>query len=67
MSAYFCAILVAASLAFGAVGYFGWKLDVPEAAMFWPFFIGFFGYHFWIKRAWRAIDAAAPDAARMPA
>jgi UDP-GlcNAc:undecaprenyl-phosphate GlcNAc-1-phosphate transferase len=61
------AILVVLSIGFGAVGYFGWKVDAPEAAMFWPFFFGFFGYHFWIKRAWRAIDAAPPDAARVPA
>ena len=52
------AILVGLSCAFGAVGFFGWRLGVPEPFLFWPFFAGFFGYHFWIKRAWRAIDAA---------
>jgi UDP-GlcNAc:undecaprenyl-phosphate/decaprenyl-phosphate GlcNAc-1-phosphate transferase len=52
------AILVGLSTVFGAVGFFGWRLGVPEAALFWPFFFAFFGYHFWVKRAWKAIDAA---------
>jgi UDP-GlcNAc:undecaprenyl-phosphate GlcNAc-1-phosphate transferase len=59
------AILAACSALFGAVGFFGWRLGLPEAALFWPFFFGFFGYHAWIKRAWRRIDearAAAPAA-----
>lgn len=46
-------ILVALSAAFGAVGYAGWKLGLPEAALFWPFFFGFFAYHAWIGRAWK--------------
>ena len=50
------AILVAVSLFFGAVGYLGWKLRVPEPYLFWPFFIGFFAYHFWIKHAWATLD-----------
>jgi UDP-GlcNAc:undecaprenyl-phosphate GlcNAc-1-phosphate transferase len=50
-------ILVGMSIVFGAVGYFGWKLGLPEAALFWPFFFGYFGYHFWIKRAWRKLEA----------
>ncbi len=50
-------ILVAASTAFGAVGFAGWRLGVPEAALFWPFFFGFFAYHAWIQRAWRRLDA----------
>ena len=49
-------ILVGLSALFGAVGYFGWKLGVPEAMLFWPFFFGFFGYHFWIKKAWAKLD-----------
>jgi UDP-GlcNAc:undecaprenyl-phosphate GlcNAc-1-phosphate transferase len=53
------AILVCLSALFGAVGYFGWRLGIPEPALFWPFFFGFFSYHFWIKRAWRALDADA--------
>ena len=55
--------LVVLSFVFGAIGFFGWRLGLPEAALFWPFFLGFFVYHFWIQRAWRAIDlkrAAAP-------
>lgn len=49
-------ILVGLSTVFGAVGFFGWRLGVPEPFLFWPFFLGFFGYHFWIKRAWRSLD-----------
>jgi UDP-GlcNAc:undecaprenyl-phosphate GlcNAc-1-phosphate transferase len=52
------AVLAAASGLFGAVGYFGWRLDVPEPALFWPFFAGFFAYHSWIQRAWRRVEAA---------
>jgi len=58
------AILVAVSALFGAVGFVGWRLKVPEAALFWPFFFGFFAYHAWIQRAWRRLDtagAAAPS------
>jgi len=51
------ALLVVLSVFFGAIGYFGWRLGLPDAALFWPFFIGYFGYHFWIKRAWRKLDA----------
>lgn len=49
-------ILVALTTAFGAVGFFGWALRVPDYVMFWPFFIGFFAYHFWIQREWRRIE-----------
>jgi UDP-GlcNAc:undecaprenyl-phosphate/decaprenyl-phosphate GlcNAc-1-phosphate transferase len=52
--------LVALSFVFGALGFFGWRLGLPEAALFWPFFIGFFAYHLWIQRAWRAIDSRRP-------
>ena len=51
------AILVALSMLFGAVGFAGWRLEVPEAALFWPFFFGYFAYHVWIQRAWRILDA----------
>ena len=51
------AILVMLSAFFGAVGFIGWRLKLPEAALFWPFFFGYFAYHWWIQRAWRAIDA----------
>ena len=67
------AILVGLSVIFGAVGFFGWRLGVPEPLLFWPFFFGFFGYHFWIKRAWSAIDTARqvsrmdPDKEVLPA
>lgn len=53
------AILVGLSAAFGAVGYLGWRLHVPESALFWPFFFGFFAYHFWIRHAWARLDRAA--------
>jgi UDP-GlcNAc:undecaprenyl-phosphate GlcNAc-1-phosphate transferase len=49
-------ILLGLSALFGAVGYFGWRLGVPEYALFWPFFFGFFAYHFWIKRQWKTLD-----------
>ena len=67
------AILVGFSTLFGAVGFFGWRLGVPEPLLFWPFFFGFFAYHFWIKRAWRALDTARqaapvdPDKEVLPA
>jgi UDP-GlcNAc:undecaprenyl-phosphate GlcNAc-1-phosphate transferase len=54
-------ILVACSLAFGAVGYFGWQLDVPEPYLFWPFFFGFFAYHAWIIRSWKKLDEGHPS------
>jgi UDP-GlcNAc:undecaprenyl-phosphate GlcNAc-1-phosphate transferase len=58
--------LVGLSALFGAVGFLGWRLGVPESFLFWPFFFGFFGYHFWIKHAWKSIDdkigASAPTA-----
>ena len=39
------------------------KLRVPEVWLFWPFFLGFFAYHFWIKHAWVALDRApVPEA-----
>lgn len=49
-------ILVGLSALFGAVGFFGWHLEIPEPFLFWPFFFGFFAYHFWIKRAWKSVD-----------
>jgi UDP-GlcNAc:undecaprenyl-phosphate GlcNAc-1-phosphate transferase len=52
-------ILVGVSAIFGAIGFFGWRLGVPEPLLFWPFFFGFFGYHFWIKHAWKRVDAQA--------
>ena len=51
------AILVGLSTLFGAVGFFGWRMGLPEAALFWPFFFGYFAYHAWIQRAWRVVDA----------
>jgi UDP-GlcNAc:undecaprenyl-phosphate/decaprenyl-phosphate GlcNAc-1-phosphate transferase len=58
------AILASASALFGAIGFCGWRLDVPEPLLFWPFFFGYFAYHAWIKRAWKALDAkrSAPAA-----
>jgi UDP-GlcNAc:undecaprenyl-phosphate GlcNAc-1-phosphate transferase len=56
------AVLVGVSLVFGAVGVLGWRLGLPDAALFWPFFAGFFAYHFWIARAWKRLEARAADA-----
>lgn len=59
------AILVAASVLFGAVGYFAWLFAIQEAVLFYPFFFGFFAYHAWIQREWAKIDrrAAGPSSA----
>jgi UDP-GlcNAc:undecaprenyl-phosphate GlcNAc-1-phosphate transferase len=53
------ATLVGLSVLFGAVGYFGWRWGVPEPMLFWPFFFGFFAYHFWIQREWLKIERRA--------
>lgn len=50
------AILVGASVACGAVGYFAWLFKVPEAVLFYPFFFGFFAYHAWIQREWEKVE-----------
>lgn len=50
------AILAGASTLFGAVGYFGWILGVPDPVLFWPFFFGFFAYHVSIQRAWAQLE-----------
>ena len=50
------ATLTCLSVLFGAVGFFGWQLKVPEPVLFWSFFFAFFAYHAWIQRAWRALD-----------
>ena len=49
-------LLVGCSALFGAIGYFGWRLDLPDHYLFWPFFFGFFAYHAWISRAWKKLD-----------
>jgi len=49
-------ILVGLSALFGAVGFFAWHLGLPESWLFWPFFFGYFAYHYWIKAAWKRID-----------
>jgi UDP-GlcNAc:undecaprenyl-phosphate GlcNAc-1-phosphate transferase len=49
-------LLVGCSAVFGSVGYFGWRLGVPEPFLFGIFFFGFFAYHYWITKAWRKID-----------
>jgi UDP-GlcNAc:undecaprenyl-phosphate GlcNAc-1-phosphate transferase len=61
------AILVAVSAFFGAVGFAGWKAKVPEAALFWPFFFGFFAYHAWIQRAWRKLETRNAEVSALPA
>jgi hypothetical protein len=35
---------------------------VPESYLFWPFFFGFFAYHFWIRNAWARLESG-PSAA----
>jgi UDP-GlcNAc:undecaprenyl-phosphate GlcNAc-1-phosphate transferase len=60
------AILAGLSATFGAVGYLAWVLRVPEPLLFWPFFFGFFAYHFWIQRAWRGLDARSAHRADVP-
>jgi len=56
-------ILVGLSALFGAVGFIAWRLGAPEPYLFWPFFFGYFAYHFWIKREWKRLDAATSAAA----
>jgi UDP-GlcNAc:undecaprenyl-phosphate/decaprenyl-phosphate GlcNAc-1-phosphate transferase len=53
------AILVGVSVVLGAIGYFAWLFKIPEAALFYPFFFGFFAYHAWIQREWEKIDRRA--------
>jgi UDP-GlcNAc:undecaprenyl-phosphate GlcNAc-1-phosphate transferase len=50
------ALLVVFSVAFGAVGYFGWRANLPESFLFWPFVLSFFVYHIWISHAWKLLD-----------
>jgi UDP-GlcNAc:undecaprenyl-phosphate GlcNAc-1-phosphate transferase len=52
-------ILVFLSTIFGAIGYLGWRLDIADTFLFWPFFFGFFAYHFWIKRQWEKLGCKA--------
>jgi UDP-GlcNAc:undecaprenyl-phosphate GlcNAc-1-phosphate transferase len=64
-------ILVGLSILFGAIGFFGWRLGAPESFLFWPFFFGYFAYHYWVKTAWKRIDrqraaAAAVEAREQP-
>jgi UDP-GlcNAc:undecaprenyl-phosphate/decaprenyl-phosphate GlcNAc-1-phosphate transferase len=61
------AILVGLSAVFGAVGYIGWRLELAEYALFWPFFFGFFIYHAWIEAQWRKLESQgkAPSSDRM--
>jgi UDP-GlcNAc:undecaprenyl-phosphate GlcNAc-1-phosphate transferase len=54
-------LMVGLSAISGAVGYFGWQLGVPEAALFYPFFLGFFAYHLWIQSAWKRLDQEKID------
>jgi hypothetical protein len=42
-------------------------MNVPEAALFWPFFFGFFAYHAWIQRAWRKLEVGNTEASTVPA
>jgi UDP-GlcNAc:undecaprenyl-phosphate GlcNAc-1-phosphate transferase len=51
-------LLIGLSTLFGAFGFLGWQRGVSEALMFYPFFFGFFAYHFWIQRAWKKLEQA---------
>ena len=53
------AALVGTSAIFGAIAYAAWRMGLPDAALFWPFFLGYFAYHFWMKRAWKTLDQRA--------
>jgi UDP-GlcNAc:undecaprenyl-phosphate GlcNAc-1-phosphate transferase len=52
-------VMLGFSAFFGAVGFFGWRLGVPEPVLFWPFFFLYFAYHYAIKRAWKRMHARA--------
>jgi UDP-GlcNAc:undecaprenyl-phosphate/decaprenyl-phosphate GlcNAc-1-phosphate transferase len=61
------AILTGLSVFFGAVGYFGWRLHVPEPVLFWGFLASFILYHRWIDNAWKRVEASRVlDASRAP-
>ena len=60
-------ILIAVSTLCGAVGFFGWRLDVPQPVLFWTFFCLYFAYHYSVKAIWtrlhdRRLTPAAPAA-----
>jgi UDP-GlcNAc:undecaprenyl-phosphate/decaprenyl-phosphate GlcNAc-1-phosphate transferase len=50
-------VLVLASVVFGAVGVFGWRMGVPEPVLFYGFASLFFAYHYAIKAAWARLNA----------
>jgi UDP-GlcNAc:undecaprenyl-phosphate GlcNAc-1-phosphate transferase len=54
------AVLLSLSVTFGAVGFFGWRMGVPQHYLFWAFFCLYFGYHFWIQRAWKVVEPVSP-------
>jgi len=60
------ALLLVLSGLFGAVGFFGWRLGVAQHYLFWAFFFLYFGYHFWIQRAWKALEMRAPARMAQP-
>ena len=60
------AIMVAISALFGAIGFFGWRWEVPEPVLFWLFFLSYFAYHFWIKGEWRRLAAMDPPPGPLP-
>lgn len=53
------ALVFGLSMAFGAIGFFGWRWSVPEPVLFWPFFFLYFGYHYWIKSEWKRLARQA--------
>ena len=57
------AVLGTTSTAFGAIGFLGWRLAVPQYVLFWAFFFLFFAYHFGIQRAWKSLEGQARSAA----
>ncbi len=52
--------LIVVSAVFGAVGFFGWRLGVPEPILFWAFVCLFFAYHFAVQAAWKRLIDRRP-------
>jgi UDP-GlcNAc:undecaprenyl-phosphate GlcNAc-1-phosphate transferase len=48
-------ILIVSSAFLGTVGYAGWRLHLPDVAMYLLAIAAFVGYHGWMTRNWRRI------------
>lgn len=49
-------ILLVASAFLGAVGYAGWRFNVPEPVMYLLAAVAFLAYHAWMTRTWRRLS-----------